>query len=84
MPVFSITPESSAEMWEGAAACAPGSQKCPGTMPALIPNPISASTRTNPTGTRCAAAAAPSSSKVALVEPPVHAANIPSNAMVLT
>ncbi len=39
-----MTPDSTAETCEGAAAWAPGSQKCSGTAPALRPNPSSAST----------------------------------------
>ena len=42
MPVLIMTPDISAETWDGAAGCALGSQTCSGMMPALTPKPISA------------------------------------------
>ena len=43
MPILIATPESIAETWLGAFACADGSQMCSGKIPALIPKPKSAS-----------------------------------------
>src|ERR1039458_2054632 len=43
MPILMVTPERMAETWLGALACAEGSQMCSGKMPALSPNPASAS-----------------------------------------
>ncbi len=79
---MSITPDSTAETCDGAAAWAPGSQKCTGTTPALIPNPTSASSRITvpaaPAG-RVVASAANVSSGAPRPQP----ANIASSAIVL-
>ena len=41
-PIFSMTPDITAETWLGALAWADGSQMWSGMMPALAPNPIKA------------------------------------------
>ena len=43
MPILIVTPDSMAETWLGALACADGSQMCSGNMPAFSPKPNSAS-----------------------------------------
>ena len=48
MPVLIITPDMSAETWDGAAGCASGSQTWNGTSPALVPKPTTASTNSRP------------------------------------
>ena len=83
MPTLSITPESTADTCEGAAACAPGSQKWSGTAPALSPKPTSA----RPSATVRAAPGdrlpRPSSVKEWPVAFTLSAANMPMRARVL-
>ncbi len=78
-----MTPDSTAETCEGAAAWAPGSQKCSGTAPALRPNPSSAST----SATVCAVPGdrlpSPSSLNVLPAACALRAANMPMRASVL-
>ena len=46
MPILIMTPDMSAEILDGAAGCASGSQIWNGMMPALTPNPIVAQRKT--------------------------------------
>jgi hypothetical protein len=46
-PVLIITPDMSAETFDGAAGCASGSQMCRGMMPALMPKPTVAQRKTS-------------------------------------
>ena len=46
MPVLIITPDIRADTCDGATGWASGNQMCIGTKPALVPNPIRASTNT--------------------------------------
>jgi hypothetical protein len=43
-PILITTPDIRAETWLGATGCAIGSHTCSGAIPALVPNPSSAST----------------------------------------
>ena len=54
---FSITPDMSAETWDGAAGCASGSQACSGTSPALVPKPRKASPKATLDHTGCSSPA---------------------------
>ena len=49
MAVLIMTPDMSAETWDGAAGCASGNQTCNGMIPAFVPKPKS----TDPKSTPC-------------------------------
>ena len=63
-PSFTITPDISAEIWDGATGSATGSQPCSGTKPARRPKPQKLSRKTreaNPPARWCSRSAANSS-----------------------